>query len=112
MLSTKDQEVGLTLHTCEICGQDELTESDMRTHLLLEHIEGSISCPFCDLADVTIEEMSCHIEAQHSDHFGASSAKTADSLKRGVNVLQTRTDVLKENENPNCKVCINEEKVP
>ena len=56
-------------YTCELCGQDALSENDMRTHLLLEHIEGSISCPFCNLSNVTLEEMNEHIESQHHEQL-------------------------------------------
>lgn len=37
------------LHTCELCGQEGLTEPDMRSHMMVQHIESSPSCPFCDL---------------------------------------------------------------
>ena len=37
------------LHTCELCGQEGLTEPDMRSHMMIQHIQSSPSCPFCDL---------------------------------------------------------------
>ena len=40
---------GFPLHTCELCGQDGLTEPDMRSHMLVTHVQTSPACPFCDL---------------------------------------------------------------
>ena len=45
------------LHTCELCGQDGLSEPEMRSHMQIVHVEGSPACPFCDLADLTHSEM-------------------------------------------------------
>lgn len=45
------------LHTCELCGQEGLTEPQMRSHMKVEHVEGSPACPFCDLTDVSPAEM-------------------------------------------------------
>ena len=39
------------LHTCELCGQEGLTEADMRSHMLLQHVQASPVCPFCDLGE-------------------------------------------------------------
>ena len=50
------------LHTCELCGQDGLSETEMRSHMQLVHVEGSPACPFCDLADLSHSEMvSCNV---------------------------------------------------
>ena len=55
------------LFTCDICGQEGMNELDMRSHVLIEHVEHQISCPFCDLEGTTLEDMNCHINAQHLD---------------------------------------------
>ena len=34
-----------------------MAEEDLRSHMRLEHVEGSPACPFCDLQDLTREEM-------------------------------------------------------
>ena len=53
------------LHTCELCGQDGLSETEMRSHMQLVHVEGSPACPFCDLADLSHSEMvSCNLYIQ------------------------------------------------
>ena len=36
-------------YTCELCGQDGMSEGDMRSHMLLQHVQSSPACPFCDL---------------------------------------------------------------
>ena len=53
--------------TCLICGQEDLSEEDMRTHVLLEHVECNVCCPFCDLSGITNDEMSTHINTVHFD---------------------------------------------
>ena len=40
---------GRPLYTCELCGQAGLSDSDMRSHMLLQHVEGGPACPVCDL---------------------------------------------------------------
>ena len=53
--------------TCLICGQEDLSEEDMRTHVLLEHVECNVCCPFCDLSGITNDEMNTHINSVHFD---------------------------------------------
>ena len=57
----------IQLYTCEICGQDGLSEEDMKSHVLIAHIEGNITCPFCELEGTTADEMNYHINAEHLD---------------------------------------------
>lgn len=61
------------LHTCELCGQEGLSESDMRTHMRLEHVEGSPMCPFCDLGELSHEEMELHVNSAHLDFLTPES---------------------------------------
>ena len=60
-------EGGIITYTCDICGQDNLTEDDMKSHMLLEHVEGEISCPFCDVEGTSVDDMTWHINAEHLD---------------------------------------------
>ncbi|KAH3738294.1 zinc finger-containing ubiquitin peptidase 1-like [Dreissena polymorpha] len=53
--------------TCLVCGQEGLDEASMRTHVQLEHVENNNCCPFCDLAGITSDEMTMHINAVHFD---------------------------------------------
>lgn len=65
--SSKSQSHGLLgeKFTCLICGQEDLSEEQMRTHVLLEHVESNICCPFCDLSGITADEMNVHINSVH-----------------------------------------------
>ena len=57
------------LHTCELCGQEGMAEEDLRSHMRLEHVEGSPACPFCDLADLSHSEMvSCNFRKRKLDN--------------------------------------------
>lgn len=57
------------IHCCEICGQEGLRDEEMRTHMLLMHIEGAISCPFCDLSEISADEMYLHVNSVHLDYL-------------------------------------------
>uniref|UniRef100_A0AAY4AKB4 Zinc finger-containing ubiquitin peptidase 1 n=1 Tax=Denticeps clupeoides TaxID=299321 RepID=A0AAY4AKB4_9TELE len=53
---------------CDICGEEVVSEADMRTHLLLSHLE--MSCPFCSLSGVSYDELSFHINSAHTETDG------------------------------------------
>ncbi|XP_052809792.1 zinc finger-containing ubiquitin peptidase 1-like [Mya arenaria] len=53
--------------TCLICGQEGLSDEKMRNHVLVEHVENTVCCPFCDLAGITSDEMTLHINSVHFD---------------------------------------------
>ena len=42
------------LQTCELCGQDGLSGSEMRSHMKIVHEKDSPACPFCELADADL----------------------------------------------------------
>ena len=67
-------------YTCDICGQEGLNEDDMKTHVLIEHVEGEISCPFCDLEGTTVEEMNLHVNSQHLDFSTPYKEKSEDLI--------------------------------
>ncbi|KAL0171763.1 hypothetical protein M9458_032074, partial [Cirrhinus mrigala] len=50
---------------CDICCEDLPSEAEMRTHLLLSHMESVMACPFCSLSGVTYDELSFHINTAH-----------------------------------------------
>ncbi|KAL5010917.1 hypothetical protein ScPMuIL_013222 [Solemya velum] len=50
---------------CIICGQSGLDEGGMQSHMLTEHVEQNICCPFCDLGGITSDEMTLHINSVH-----------------------------------------------
>ncbi|KAI4895916.1 hypothetical protein NFI96_019226 [Prochilodus magdalenae] len=57
---------------CDICCEELASESDLRTHLLLSHLENMMSCPFCSLSGVSYDELNFHIGTAHQEkemHF-------------------------------------------
>ena len=85
-------------YTCDICGQEGLNEDDMKTHVLIEHVEGEISCPFCDLEGTTAEEMNLHVNSQHLD-FPTPHRETSEDIitpnKKSLKI--TSDDNIEEN---------------
>ncbi|XP_037310146.2 zinc finger-containing ubiquitin peptidase 1 [Pungitius pungitius] len=53
--------------TCEICGEDVMLEEDMKTHLLLSHVETDAHCPLCPLSGVSYDELCFHISSAHPE---------------------------------------------
>ncbi len=59
------------VYSCEICGQDDLSEVQMRLHMERVHLKGAVQCPFCDLSssDVTASEMTLHVNSAHLEYL-------------------------------------------
>ena len=59
------------VYSCEICGQDDLNEAEMRTHMEAVHLKGALQCPFCDLSshDVTANEMTLHVNSARLEYL-------------------------------------------
>lgn len=55
----------VTMPVCDICCEELPSEAEMRTHLLLGHMENVIACPFCSLSGVSYDELSFHINTAH-----------------------------------------------
>ncbi|CAB1446267.1 unnamed protein product [Pleuronectes platessa] len=53
--------------TCDICGEEVLLEEDMKTHLLLSHLENELHCPLCSLSGVSYDELCFHISNAHPE---------------------------------------------
>ncbi|XP_030012827.1 zinc finger-containing ubiquitin peptidase 1 [Sphaeramia orbicularis] len=54
--------------TCEICGEEVMLEEDMKTHLLLNHLENEMHCPLCSLSGVSYDELCFHISTAHPEN--------------------------------------------
>ncbi|XP_061631384.1 zinc finger-containing ubiquitin peptidase 1 isoform X2 [Phyllopteryx taeniolatus] len=53
--------------TCEISSEEIMLEEDMKTHLLLSHLESDMHCPLCSLSGVSYDELCNHINSAHPD---------------------------------------------
>ncbi|KAM9666088.1 zinc finger-containing ubiquitin peptidase 1 isoform 1-T3 [Trichechus inunguis] len=85
---------------CDICGETVASEPDMKTHLLIVHMENEVICPFCKLSGVNYDEMCFHIETAHFEQnelernferINTMQYGTSDSKKD--NTLQHRMEV-------------------
>ncbi|GFT01299.1 zinc finger-containing ubiquitin peptidase 1 [Nephila pilipes] len=76
-------------YSCDICGEVELSEVEMRSHTLVAHIEGAISCPFCDLGDISADEMIYHVNSIHLDFL----TPTEDNVQFIVSSSDSMDDV-------------------
>lgn len=66
MASSKVPEMS---YTCEICGLEGFNDEEMRSHMVIYHLQGAASCPFCDLGEVSPAEMLVHVNSAHLDYL-------------------------------------------
>ncbi|XP_060067494.1 zinc finger-containing ubiquitin peptidase 1-like [Ylistrum balloti] len=59
--------------TCLICGQAGMTEVDMRSHIMMDHVDQDVCCPFCDLSGITPNEMNLHVNKVHLEEYKSPS---------------------------------------
>ncbi|XP_073432055.1 zinc finger-containing ubiquitin peptidase 1 [Dendrobates tinctorius] len=52
---------------CDICTQEVSTEDDMKSHMLVAHMEQDLCCPFCAVTGFTYDDLSYHIHTGHAD---------------------------------------------
>lgn len=73
-----------TSYCCEICGQEGLIGDDeVRTHMLLVHIDEAISCPFCDLNNISPNSMLLHVNTAHLDNISPDDVRGGGSVSAG-----------------------------
>nr|XP_040020031.1 zinc finger-containing ubiquitin peptidase 1 isoform X2 [Gasterosteus aculeatus aculeatus] len=81
--------------TCEICREDVMLEEDMRTHLLLSHVETNMHCPLCPLSGVSYDELCFHISSAHPEepHRAQDPAVSASTsgCSAGTNAAVTES---------------------
>lgn len=76
----------VTMPVCDICCEELPSEAEMRTHLLLSHMENVMACPFCSLSGVSYDELSFHISIAHIDKDCQDTKTTvADSGQENLN---------------------------
>ncbi|XP_038598024.1 zinc finger-containing ubiquitin peptidase 1 [Tachyglossus aculeatus] len=73
------------MFTCDICGAVVSSKSEMKTHLVRDHLESEVICPFCELTGVNYDEMNFHIEAAHPE-----GNESEGGIER-INTVQGRT---------------------
>lgn len=66
MASSKPPEMN---YTCEICGLEGFNDEEMRSHMVLYHLQGAANCPFCDLGEISPTEMLVHVNSAHLDYL-------------------------------------------
>lgn len=80
--------------TCEICGEELMLEEDMKTHLLLSHLENKMCCPLCSLSGVSYDELSFHISAAHPEnHSGLQDSDCDAPACSSPTFTGTKTDM-------------------
>ncbi|KAL7851754.1 hypothetical protein AOLI_G00221100 [Acnodon oligacanthus] len=85
---------------CDICCEELASESDLKTHLLLSHLENVMSCPFCSLSGVSYDELNFHIGTAHQEKeldlqdTPAAESSSADSGRIRTGPSPFRTDAL------------------
>ncbi|KAL2792471.1 zinc finger-containing ubiquitin peptidase 1 isoform 1 [Daubentonia madagascariensis] len=86
--------------SCDICGETVTSESDMKAHVIIVHMENEVICPFCKLSGVNYDEMYFHIETAHFEQntlernferINTIQYGTSESEKD--NTVQHRTEV-------------------
>uniref|UniRef100_A0A8C2DHH1 Zinc finger-containing ubiquitin peptidase 1 n=1 Tax=Cyprinus carpio TaxID=7962 RepID=A0A8C2DHH1_CYPCA len=71
---------------CDICCEELPSEAEMRTHLLLSHMENVVACPFCSLSGVSYDEMKFHINTAHIEKdCQDTNATVVDSGQKSSN---------------------------
>ncbi|XP_044062458.1 zinc finger-containing ubiquitin peptidase 1 isoform X2 [Siniperca chuatsi] len=82
--------------TCEICGEEIMLEEDMKTHLLLSHLENDMHCPLCSLSGVSYDELCFHISSAHPEHRAQDPAHftSTSGYSAGTHVGVTESETL------------------
>ncbi|XP_060728829.1 zinc finger-containing ubiquitin peptidase 1 isoform X1 [Tachysurus vachellii] len=63
---------------CEICSEELACDSELKTHLLLTHLEDEVSCPLCSLSGVSYDELNFHINTAHAEMDSGHTAATGE----------------------------------
>ncbi|XP_063735261.1 zinc finger-containing ubiquitin peptidase 1 isoform X2 [Eleginops maclovinus] len=78
--------------TCAFCGEEIMLEEDMKTHLLLSHMENDLRCPLCSLSGVSYDELSFHISSAHPEmQDGAQDPPHITGLPAAANTQSHKT---------------------
>ncbi|XP_073645625.1 zinc finger-containing ubiquitin peptidase 1 isoform X2 [Tursiops truncatus] len=90
-----------TMLSCNICGETVTSEPDMKTHLLIVHMENEVTCPFCKLSGVNYDEMCFHIETAHFEQN-----ELEKNFER-INTVQCGTSNSRKDSTLQCRMEVN-----
>ncbi|CAJ0942567.1 unnamed protein product [Ranitomeya imitator] len=62
-----DPKSSASMLVCDICTQEVSTEDDMKSHLMVAHMEQDRCCPFCAVTGLAYDDLSYHIHTDHAD---------------------------------------------
>ncbi|XP_063055692.1 zinc finger-containing ubiquitin peptidase 1 [Engraulis encrasicolus] len=77
---------------CEICSENLASDSEMKTHLLLSHLENEMGCPFCSLSGVSYDELHFHINTAHAEMSNKPSSRDSMTLRHSESTTETRAE--------------------
>ncbi|XP_062843799.1 zinc finger-containing ubiquitin peptidase 1 isoform X2 [Trichomycterus rosablanca] len=69
---------------CDICSEELMCDSELKTHLLLTHLENEASCPLCFLSGVSYDELNYHFNTAHVDMDAQHTPGTGDLRLMGL----------------------------
>lgn len=81
---------------CEICSENLASDSEMKTHLLLSHLENEMGCPFCSLSGVSYDELHFHINTAHAEMSNKPSSRDSMTLRYSESTTETRAETRTE----------------
>ncbi|XP_037014017.2 zinc finger-containing ubiquitin peptidase 1 isoform X2 [Artibeus jamaicensis] len=87
--------------SCDICGETVTSHLDMKSHLLIVHMENEVICPFCKLSGVNYDEVCFHIETAHFEQ---------NELERNfekINEMQHGTSGNRKDNTQQCRMDVN-----
>src|SRR6218665_164335 len=81
-----------SLYICDICGQNDLNDMEMKMHMASTHGDDVI-CLFCDLKGITPDEMTIHINSVHfGDNLPMSENMEVEQSYDGYALLKENED--------------------
>ncbi|KAF6117102.1 zinc finger containing ubiquitin peptidase 1 [Phyllostomus discolor] len=87
--------------SCDICGETVTSELDMKSHLLIVHMENEVICPFCKLSGVNYDEVCFHIETAHFEQ------NELESNLEKTNKIQYGTSDNRKDNSQQCRMDVN-----
>jgi len=85
------------LFTCEICGEGKMSDVAMQTHMHEAHVYNEISCMFCDLGGISVEEMTLHINSVHCSDSSFDEGNASRNDLQWLSVQQNTENQAAEN---------------